>query len=90
MGPVFRSCVPAIRPTSVSLESATHEPQQSKDNQPSDGDRDERDECIHTPSPKFGIGQVLIKIFSTDRESCGAMCACKKAPIGEAVEHVLR
>ena len=75
---------------SMSLEPATHEPPQSIANQPSDDDRDERDECIHNPSPELGIGQVLIKIFSTDRESCGGMCACKKAPIGEAVEDVLR
>jgi hypothetical protein len=77
---------------SANLKSASypaHNSDQPIDNQPRDRDRGERDESNHTPSPTFGIGQVLIEILHTGREICDGVCACIKAPIGEVVEDVL-
>jgi len=67
----------------ANLKSASypvHNSDQPIDNQPRDRDRGERDESIHSPSPNFGIGQVLIEILQTGREICDGVYACKKAP----------
>ena len=71
----------------ANLKSASypaHNSDQPIDNQPRDRNRGERDESIHSASPNFGIGQVLIEILHTGREICDGVCACKKAPVGEA------
>src|SRR5262249_3428573 len=72
------------------LSAYSHKSDQPIDNQPRDRDRGDCDESIQTPSPNFGIGQVLIEILRTSREICDGVCACIKAPIGQAVEDVLR
>jgi hypothetical protein len=78
---------PAERPKSASYPA--HNYDQPIDNQPCDRDRAERNESVHTPSPKLGISQVLIEILHTGREICDGVCACIKPPISEAVEDLL-